>query len=780
MQSLASNTTIVIAPGTYVLTRSLYIHGTFTNVGIRGATSNSDDVVLIGPGMAQANYGEVPYGVWTGDGVNGVTIANLTLRDFYYHPIIFNGGTQNPRVYNVHLINAGQQFIKVNPDASGVGANNGSLEYSVIEFATTAKDDYTKGIDIQGATNWVVRHNLFRNIVAPPGQIAGAGVLAWRGTSNTVVEGNTFINCARGIMFGADDTVSPSHSGGIARNNFFYRSATEPGDVGIILSDSPRSEVLNNTVIVSGTYGTPIELRYPGTANVLVANNLLDGAIGLRDGGTANQSHNYAGAPATMFVDAASGDLHLSASATGAIDQGVTLADVTDDWDGDLRPKGSAYDIGADERGAAASAYQIAGRVIKASDGLPLDGVTLSLAGARSASTVTDATGRYAFTALAGGADYQVTPAKSGYVFTPTNYFFSLSADQLGADFTATSAAPPPTPSGATATFVRADAATQGTWRGAYGNDGYAIANVASSLPAYAQLSTGGYPTWTWNPSTADARALQRPGATDRVASCWYDGIAFTFDLNLIDGRAHQVALYATDWDSSARAERVDVLDAATGSTLDTRTLTSFNGGQYLVWQLNGHVRLRVTKTGGINAVLSALFFDSGAAAGGPSATFVKADATTQGSWPSVYGGDGYVLANVGASTPAYAQVSTGGALTWTWNASTTDVRALQRPAAADRVAACWYSGGSFSVDVNLTDGATHHVALYAVDWDSVDRIERIDVLDAATGTTLDSRSLATFHAGAYLVWAVRGHVVFAVTRSGGVNAVVSGMFFDR
>ena len=43
--------------------------------------------------------------IWIGDGVDGITSANLTIRDFFYHPIIFNGGTQNSHVYNVHLIN---------------------------------------------------------------------------------------------------------------------------------------------------------------------------------------------------------------------------------------------------------------------------------------------------------------------------------------------------------------------------------------------------------------------------------------------------------------------------------------------------------------------------------------------------------------------------------------------------------------------------------------------------------------------------------------------------
>ena len=36
-------------------------------------------------------------------------------------------------------------------------------------------------------------------------------------------------------------------------------------------------------------------------------------------------------------------------------------------------------------------------------------------------------------------------------------------------------------------------------------------------------------------------------------------------------------------WDSGgARAERIDVLDAATGAVLDTRTISNFSKGQYL------------------------------------------------------------------------------------------------------------------------------------------------------------------------------------------------------
>jgi hypothetical protein len=205
MGALVSNTTIVLAPGTYQLTRTLYFNRALTNVGIRGATGNSDDVVLAGPGMTESNYGSVPFGIWTGNGVDGITIANLMIRDFYFHPIIFNAGTQNPHVYNVHLVDAGEQFLKSNPDERGAGANNGIVEYSIFEFTSTARDDYPKAIDVHGGSNWQIRNNLFRNLQAPAGLLIGPAVLVWRGSSNTITEGNTFVNCGRGIMYGAED-----------------------------------------------------------------------------------------------------------------------------------------------------------------------------------------------------------------------------------------------------------------------------------------------------------------------------------------------------------------------------------------------------------------------------------------------------------------------------------------------------------------------------------------------------------------------------------------------
>ena len=119
-------------------------------------------------------------------------------------------------------------------------------------------------------------------------------------------------------------------------------------------------------------------------------------------------------------------------------------------------------------------------------------------------------------------------------------------------------------------------------------------------------------------------------------------------------------------------------------------------------------------------------------------ATFVGTDVATQGNWRGVYGADGYAIFNDSTSYPAYAQVTPERASKAT--CGTRNRAPMCAPCSAPasgRIAACWYSpglvGGSFSIDVNLTDGAAHRVALYLLDWDNNRRVIRVDVLDAAT-----------------------------------------------
>lgn len=313
--------------------------------------------------------------------------------------------------------------------------NGGVVEYSIMEYSTVAPDTYTNGVDVHTGNGWIIRHNLLRNIVAPGG-LAGPAVLMWNHSTGTVTEGNVFINCARAISYGLLSRADGDHLGGVIRNNVIFRAASVRGDVGIHLASSPDTQVLNNTVYLSGTYGTPIEYRFVHTRGVVIANNLLDGAIWAREGATGREETNLAGARADLFINAAEGDLHLGPDARGAIDRGTTTTEVVDDMDGEARPVGRGYDIGADEHGGASAVFRIGGRVTDLSTGGGLGGVRVTLTGARYHVTTTGADGRFLFAGLARDVSYIVTPDRPGYRFAPGDLFLpDLSRAEMGADF---------------------------------------------------------------------------------------------------------------------------------------------------------------------------------------------------------------------------------------------------------------------------------------------------------------------------------------------------------
>jgi hypothetical protein len=79
--------------------------------------------------------------------------------------------------------------------------------------------------------------------------------------------------------------------------------------------------------------------------------------------------------------------------------------------------------------------------------------------------------------------------------------------------------------------------------------------------------------------------------------------------VNLTDSNPHQFSLYAVDWDLNGRTETIQVVDANTNAILDTRTLSNFSNGVYLVWNLSGHVRINVIWAGGVNAIVNGVFF---------------------------------------------------------------------------------------------------------------------------------------------------------------------------
>src|SRR5262245_49092395 len=348
VSGLQSGQTISLAAGTYNLaglTDALYVPQGISNWSIRGATGDRDDVVIRGAGMG----GSVLFGFWIGNSAGG-TIADLTIDGVQDHGIIANPGADNLLVHNVRVVDAGQQFIKSNPNASGVGNSHGTVEYSVFEYRTTDNDNYTNGVDVHGGDGWIVRYNLFKNILSPVGQgIAGPAVLMWNGSKNSIIEGNTFINVARGISLGLVDKAGAfDHQGGVIENNMFYRDPNLANEVDapIYVADSPGTRIYHNTLIARGSYPNAIEYRFASSSGLDIKNNLTDGAIQARDGATGTVAGNMTAAGLSLFVNPVAGDLHLVAGAS-PINQGVSISGFAIDFDGQTRD--GQLDVGADE-----------------------------------------------------------------------------------------------------------------------------------------------------------------------------------------------------------------------------------------------------------------------------------------------------------------------------------------------------------------------------------------------------------------------------------------------
>jgi hypothetical protein len=363
-------TTIRIADGLYDL-NGVFLLLDVPHVTLRSKSGNREAVVLDG------NYvtTEIVQVV-----ASDVTIADLTLRKAFYHPIhVSTDGedTRNTLIYNVHILDPGQQAIKINPAPGGHYPDSGEIACSRIELTdagrTYIRDDcYTGGVDAHQAWDWAVRDNVIVGFWCNQG-LSEHAIHFWRGCRDTLVERNVLVDNARGVGFGLvtsgearvypDDPCPAAsggyvdHYGGIIRNNFVFAGQGElfdsdaGFDCGICLWQACGAKVVHNTVASTQAPFSSIEWRFEYT-DVDILNNLASHRLLERDGNpTARLAGNLQSQPLSLFVDGPGGDLHLRAAATDAIDGGVALPSglSDDDIDGEPRPYGSAPDVGADE-----------------------------------------------------------------------------------------------------------------------------------------------------------------------------------------------------------------------------------------------------------------------------------------------------------------------------------------------------------------------------------------------------------------------------------------------
>jgi hypothetical protein len=114
---------------------------------------------------------------------------------------------------------------------------------------------------------------------------------------------------------------------------------------------------------------------------------------------------------------------------------------------------------------------------------------------------------------------------------------------------------------------------------------------------------------------SSDPRALLKQtysySPTERIESCFHTGTSMDFLIGASDATARRIALYFADYGRSGRSVTVQIIDSASTAVLDTRQLTNYQAGVYLVYRYAGAVTIRIvnntpgpyTPTGSLNAL---------------------------------------------------------------------------------------------------------------------------------------------------------------------------------
>jgi hypothetical protein len=177
-------------------------------------------------------------------------------------------------------------------------------------------------------------------------------------------------------------------------------------------------------------------------------------------------------------------------------------------------------------------------------------------------------------------------------------------------------------------------------------------------------------------------------------------------------------------------------------------------------------------------------------------------DLTTQGDWIGTYGADGYILENFGitpatdgdggqppltsrdlASLPSYISSYSYASDNdffgqYTWDASTTDNRALELVDGSDHRASTVYSDGSVIINLNFNAAAHLKIAIYTVDWDNNHRSETLSV-GSETGVPVNGGG--SYFDGVWTVFDVNAPVGILNIHTTRVvnNTVISGIMFE-
>lgn len=193
------------------------------------------------------------------------------------------------------------------------------------------------------ANDWIIEDNISYNNRGPflhsSGNITHGYAFVLYGIEGSIFRNNVAYGSSSVGLWSVN--VSPSKPTLIYNNTFYGNDAQ-----GMQLSGN---SIAKNNIVYKNAQRIPtheVEITPSGTGSF--EHNLVGGNCRLISvHGSSRESNNIKNVN-PLFVNPEGGDFHLL-SGSPAIDNGLPLAEVTDDFDQNKRPLGSAYDIGAFE-----------------------------------------------------------------------------------------------------------------------------------------------------------------------------------------------------------------------------------------------------------------------------------------------------------------------------------------------------------------------------------------------------------------------------------------------
>lgn len=282
-------TDIALAPGTYKISKTVVISA--PNIRLIGNPIDPSSTHIIGHGMRNRSAVENILNI----NAKHFTLDGIKLSDAGNHLIQISGerDADFPVLKNCILQDSFEQLVKV----SSGGNSKRASDYGIVdncEFKYTngiGPNYYIGGLDAHGARGWMVANSIFRNIASPDNRVAEFAIHFWNGAKSNTVENNIIVNCDRGIGFGLQGR--PAEGGAIINNLIVHQVKEHPSsDVGIILEQTPNTQVLDNRVYLAHSYPNAIEYRFKETSNVVIMDNITNKPIQKRSNAQASLFNN--------------------------------------------------------------------------------------------------------------------------------------------------------------------------------------------------------------------------------------------------------------------------------------------------------------------------------------------------------------------------------------------------------------------------------------------------------------------------------------------------------